>query len=333
MKRQLRSFIGTTLIGLMGVTGCAPTQPFFAHEDGDLSHYLNQVQEPDYPDVEAAGLEEAHMAESPKTISNPDFSDTWDLTLEEAISMALHNSKVIRSSGQITQFDIADGLLSRTAAATTVYDPAVTGTNVNNSFFSRSFSPDRNSGVAVLSHDLSPENVETANSVASVESELAEFDALFSARAEWRTGDRAQNSSPIFSQSKNGNFAFGLSKKTATGGAVMIGHGVTYTRSNAILRTLPSDHVAVASLEFRHPLMRGRGTQFNRIPIVLARINEDISTAEFQVAIRNLCLDVENAYWDLQCAYRGVETATTGRDASQRTWSRTYELYKGGGDT
>ena len=37
----------------------------------------------------------------------------------------------------------------------------------------------------------------------------------------------------------------------------------------------------------------------NRVPIVLARINQDISLAQFESSVRNLVLDIENTYWDL----------------------------------
>ena len=32
--------------------GCAPQQPFYCREDGDLSHYLGVATEIEYPDTE-----------------------------------------------------------------------------------------------------------------------------------------------------------------------------------------------------------------------------------------------------------------------------------------
>ena len=55
--------------------------------------------------------------------------------------------------------------------------------------------------------------------------------------------------------------------------------------------------------------MRGRGAQVNRVPVMLARINVDISLASFEASVRNLVLDIENTYWDLYLAYRFLETA------------------------
>ena len=77
-------------------------------------------------------------------------------------------------------------------------------------------------------------------------------------------------------------------------------------------------------------MLRNRGTLVNRIPIVLARINNDVTLADFESVIRNLILDVENAYWDLHTGYRALETAKAGRDSSQVTWKNTYEKWKEG---
>src|SRR5262245_10581934 len=129
MSRQLRTSVAVLLILLVAFTGCTPTQPFFAHEDGDLSQYLDRATEVRYPDVDAAVFEEADGADRPMSILAPDFDKFWDLKLEEVISLALQNSKVIRNLAAVTPFGVADGLVNRTLAATTIYDPALTETN------------------------------------------------------------------------------------------------------------------------------------------------------------------------------------------------------------
>ncbi len=65
--------------------------------------------------------------------------------------------------------------------------------------------------------------------------------------------------------------------------------------------------------------MRNRGTLVNRIPVVLASLNEDISIADFEVQVRNLVRDVEVAYWDLYVAYRNVSTSVIGRNSAIAT--------------
>ena len=46
-----------------------------------------------YPDVDSANLPDAQLAQAPKSLLNEDPSDFWDLSLEEAISIALNNSR------------------------------------------------------------------------------------------------------------------------------------------------------------------------------------------------------------------------------------------------
>ena len=68
----------------------------------------------------------------------------------------------------------------------------------------------------------------------------------------------------------------------------------------------------------------------NRAPLILARIRTDIALADFEAGVRNMLLDLENSYWDLQFAYRLLETAKIGRDSALGTWRQQYELTEGG---
>jgi outer membrane protein TolC len=70
----------------------------------------------------------------------------------------------------------------------------------------------------------------------------------------------------------------------------------------------------------RQPLLRGNGAEINRIPLLLARIRTDVSLAEFEANVRNQVLDVENAYWELYCAYQILETVKTARDSTLVAW-------------
>ena len=59
----------------------------------------------------------------------------------------------------------------------------------------------------------------------------------------------------------------------------------------------------------------------------------DQSLADFEAAVRNMLMDMENTYWDLQYAYRVLETAKIGRDSALVTWKNTYVLLQGGKGT
>lgn len=304
-------------------------QPFYFHNDGDLSHYLDHMQAIEYPDVEQAHLPEAVQTLPPLNVADPEFDRFWDLTLEEVISIALQNSKVIRSIGAVSQFGIADGLLGRTAAAPTVYDPAITETNT----LSGPRPVDRSTGSLFLTEPL------TQATQQGVEDALSEFDAQFFSSLNVNTTDRPRNVqagnpfNPLFFQQTNGNFLAAVSKKTATGALFSVRNRTTYTNNNipiGIGRALPSDWQTEFEVEAQLPLLRGAGAEVNRIPILLARMNSDISLAEFEAAVRNLLMDIENTYWDLYAAYRALETARIGRDSAQVVWRNTYAKLQAG---
>ncbi len=304
MNRPSHRLVALLLTTLVIATGCHPTQPFYLHEDGDLSHYLATATEMENPDIEQVSLDEVTQARPPLTLSDTQFDHFRDVTLEECVTIALQNSKVIRNLGSLTQFTIADGLVGRTAASTTVYDPAV-------------FESDPQFGI---------------------EAALSEFDAQFTTNVFWEATDRPQNSSfpGIFSNQFRrdyGQFDAGVAKRTASGTSFAVRNQTIYDANNNPSRELPSDWYTAFDIEATQPILRNAGTQVNRAPAVLARIRVDISLADFESAVRNLIQDLENSYWDLHFAYRFLETAKIGRDSALVTWRNQYELQEGGAGT
>jgi outer membrane protein TolC len=128
-------------------------------------------------------------------------------------------------------------------------------------------------------------------------------------------------------------------KKTASGSRFTFTNNTSYERWNGPFpagssvgpfRRVNSAWETEFEVRWDQPLLRGRGTMINRIPILLARINEDLSLADFESAVRDLVLDVEDTYWELHRAYRNLETAKIGRDSGQVTWKLAYEKWKEG---
>jgi outer membrane protein TolC len=129
-----------------------------------------------------------------------------------------------------------------------------------------------------------------------------------------------------------------LSKRMATGGIVSARSQSIYSSNNilapSIARAFPRDYSQVLEFQVQHPLLRGRGTSVNRIPVVLARINEDLSLVDFEERVRNLVRDVEFAYWDLYQSYWNVENARIARDSAAKAYHIAYEkLQKGAAGT
>ena len=91
--------------------------------------------------------------------------------------------------------------------------------------------------------------------------------------------------------------------------------------------------------EIRQPLLQGAGVEYNRIAgpdavpgvyngVLIARVNTEISAADFQLALRDFLSNVENAYWDLVYAYRDLEVRKSVRDRSLQTWQRLQGLQR-----
>ena len=173
-----------------------------------------------------------------------------------------------------------------------------------------------------------------------VEAALSEFDAQFTTNVFWESTDRPQNVRRAFNSIEPrllrrdlGQFEAELSKRTATGTTFAVRNETNYDANNNPSRMLYSDWTSIMSVQATQPLLRGNGAQVNRAPLILSRIRTDIAISEFEASVRNMLLDLENSYWDLQFAYRFLETAKIGRDSALGTWRQEYELTEGGEGT
>jgi len=307
--------------------GCAPRQPFYFFEDGDLSHYVGEIQKLEYPDGEQEPLAEAAGTVEPLTLANPNFDNIWELSLEEAIRTALENGKVLRNlGGRFGSFggprpqtgEPPVSLLTNPNATPSIYDPAIAETD-----------PFR-----------------------GVESALALFDAQLSSSLTWERQNRPQNvggiGTQIFQQQllgDTGNWTTGIQKKTATGATFGFSNSTLYDNNNSPIRQqgVPSTWTTNYDFTFNQPLLQGAGVTYNRIAgpdsfenlygrpvfrgVLLARVNADISLAEFEAGVRNLVSDTEQSYWELYFAFRNLEARKAGRDSALEAWRKVHALY------
>jgi outer membrane protein TolC len=306
-------------------SGCAPRQPFYFFEDGDLSHYVGSIQKLEYPDSDQPPLDEAAGAVEPLTLSNPSFDNIWELSLEEAIRTSLENGKVLRNlGGRFASFggprpqtgEPAVSLLTAPGQTPTIYDPAITETE-----------PFR-----------------------GVEAALALFDAQLTSSLTWERQNRPQNVNPtgalIFQQKllgDQGNWTSGIQKRSATGATWGFSNSTIYDNNNSPIREIPATWTTNYDFSFNQPLLQGAGVTYNRIAgpdpfdnilgrpifrgVLLARINADISLADFEAGVRNLISDTEQSYWELYFAYRNLEARKAGRDSSLEAWRKVHALY------
>ncbi len=315
---RLTSFAAATLLVL--AAGCAPTQPFYFFEKGDLSHYVGMATKLEAPDVKTCSLAEVEDAQAPLTLTNNRYEKVWDLPLEEAVHTALQNSKVMRTLGARfasqggTRPQVGDApsiILQTPQSVETVYDPSIIETNPNT----------------------------------GVEGALSPYDAILSSSFTWEHDNQPQNAllavgsvQPRISRQDIDTLQTSITKRAAPGTTLSISSEQIYTDSNSPLRESPHDNQNILDFTFQQRLLRGGGVLFNEIHgpldastpgigggfngVMIARINEDISLADFEASVRNLVDDVENAYWELYFAYRALAAAEVGRDSALQTWQK-----------
>ncbi len=329
-----------TLMALFSAIGCAPTKPMFLNDTGDLSYYIEQATKVDYPDVEYDSLDEVNQAYAPITVLDPDFSSYRDITLEDAVSFALSNTKVIRGYGtpSLQGVRIApgqDNLENGPAAAATTYNVAIRETEPG--FLG---TPGQISGPGSITTNTG------LDSNQGVEAALAAFDAQLTSSLNYTKSDEPRNSDPnrfnaqIFQQDQV-QWQTEVAKKSANGTQIFFRNINQYTANNNPLLTdvpipglqaLDSWYRASFEAEIRQPLLRGRGTFINRMPIVISRLGTDQEIANLDATLQNMVTNVEIRYWDLYCAYRNLDAAKTGRDAALTTWRIVKDQYDEGAE-
>jgi outer membrane protein TolC len=318
MSRDGRAFWAVLLSVLTPLAGCTPSRTFYFHEDGDLSYYKGMATAIEYPDVESATLDEVTHALPPATLRNIEDYQFWDLCLQDAVQTALHNSKVIRLlNGPTTDF-LLTGRAGQDSTGLTIYDPAIQQSN-----------PGQGGRIG-----------------GGVESALSAFDAQLAASLFWEHNEQPRNVrfNPAIQQifardflQETATFQAELAKQTASGARFAVSHQTIYDGNNNPTRDVISDYNTQFQVEARQPLLQGAGTLFNRIAgpglgpgnfsgVVIARINGDISLADFEAQVQNQVKQVEDTYWDLYAAYRVFDAARQGRDAVLQAWRRVKAL-------
>lgn len=305
-KRGTKSLKIKTLVGLLATlapaSGCALVDRYMSPgpRDTKSSHYDTVGMAIEYPEVQECATpvtNAAQAAQAPNTLQDPATMPTLDLSLPDAIAMAMRQSPVIRNLG--------GSVVSTPQAVSSIYDPSIASSGLQ-----------------------------------GTEAALSAFDTQYSQSLTFGNIDQPQNTiinpviqqfNPLNTVGNTAQFSGELSKQTAQGAQFALRHIVNYEHNNRPSRAFPSDFVGWIEAEWRQPLMRGAGTQYNRIAgpggligqyngVLIGRINEDVALADFENSIITLAADVEQAYWDLATAYRILEATTKGRESALRTF-------------
>ncbi len=320
-SRTFRSYLVITLCLSMVASGCkhgAKDTTYIG--EADLKFYRNQATQIEYPTVCQETAPQVQVTQPPRTLESRQQDEVWDLSLQDALQIALRNSEIIKSSAQFLSG--GSTLFTNSANIPSVLDPAIQETNIL--FGSR-----------------------------GVEAALADFDTTWTVNTFYGRNETYQNSllgAPpnLTLANQTGGFNTALTKQLAYGGSVSLSHEVDYLRTNASNVLFPSNYTTNAALSYRQQLLAGAGSDYVRTAgplgssiggaitgvsqgVTIARINQDLSLADFEANVRNLLRDVETNYWNLYLSYRTFDTAVRARNTSLQTWRIAKAKREGGG--
>jgi outer membrane protein TolC len=294
------------LVTTLALPGCALSdKPMsFGNAEGDLDYFRNVATEIEYPDEPAPLNQQSLENLSPDVIGESGAPEYWDLKLEEAIQLALKNSDVLR--------DLGGTLLRTPALVNSTQQPALSESDPR----------------------------------FGIEAALSEFDAQFATRLRTEKNDRAFNN-VFFGGGANivqqdlAILQTQISKRGVAGTQMVARHNTDYDSNNEPANLFVSSFNTNLEMEVRQPLLREAGVLYNRIQgpngvpgfangVLVARINTDISLADFEAGVRDFTSNVENAYWDLYLAYRELDAKVRARDSALESWRRVHALYEAG---
>ncbi len=284
--------------------------------DSELNYYKDVATKVDYTQVRGDEDNRAVNTEPPRRIRHPREDEIMDITLAEAIQRALSNSEIIRSRGQF--LSPSNPILTSPQQANSVFNPGIQST-----------------GITYGNRGL--------------EAALSDYDPNLTFNSTWGRNEQIQNNrftgnglppGATLSQETNQTTAQ-IQKQLAQGGLFSVSHNINYTLNNVpqFQRLFGSFYTGNVQAQFRQPLLAGYGVEYNRIAgplsnnptrvsgvnqgVVIARINNDISIADFESSVRNLLKDVEDLYWDLSLAYRAYDAEIVARNSNLEVWKKT----------
>ena len=197
----------------------------------------------------------------PRTVSNPQ-PDTapWQLSLDDALRIALENARVIR-------------VLAGTSAVSTgrtIYDTAITNTTIDQQ--QGRFDP-------VLSQGNTWNHTDTPFAVLSPLDPSRSF-LTGTQRFDYRND-------------------LGLSQTNLLGGQSALRWIANPTRFDASGLPLNPQAPHNVELSYAQPLLQGAGFRVNAAPIVIARLNTEQSFFQYKDTVQELVRGVTEGYWNL----------------------------------
>ncbi len=291
------------------LSGCSLTKEKTARDlqwaDGEkpTRYYKGHNTAIEYPAIDNETARAVQETIEPRNLQRTVEEEVREISLQEAIYISLSNNDVIESAalggaGAAT-------VLQNPDQVSTVYDSAIQETGI---LFGRR----------------------------GTQAALSDFDARLNSSMLWgRNSNISPYTAPLIGTQETGNFASSIDKTIATGGSLSLFNNWNYL-GDATASVDPSTYSGTVGARVRQPLLAGSGVEYTRIAgpvrpgfgaisgvsqgVVIARINQDITLAQFEQSVRNGMRNVEDTYWDLYFAYRSYDTAVTTHESAFQTW-------------
>ncbi|MCA9211542.1 MAG: TolC family protein [Planctomycetales bacterium] len=97
----------------------------------------------------------------------------------------------------------------------------------------------------------------------------------------------------------NANVTAGVRRKTTSGADLEIGQRLGHQNNNSIFFVPNDQATSRLTVSFTQPLLRGRGKVYNTSLTMLAQIDTDVASDEFERQLESHLLEVVRAYWAL----------------------------------
>ncbi len=303
----------SVLVGALAPTAGCRRSPYIDQEKAVTHDPMGAAEDEDKEVKKAQYLEKLPLplpkVAPPRTTSNPEAAEIWNLPLQEAIRIGLDNSEVVRvialgaqgipiGGFEPTPLNTGAGGALGTGTLQTVYDPSIQETQIAQA--------------------------------------LSAFDANLSTTLFWNKNVAPFNNAitagtfiqgakyPVVFDQETGNQASTLTKRGATGTTYSIAHNVVWQYSNSPTNVFPSAYTTNTQFSFTQPLLGSAptpnfnpnplpsGLEANRAPIVIARLNADVAVWRFKSEVQAHVRSVEQQYWALaqaQVQHWASETA------------------------
>lgn len=272
--------------------GCRTSSraPILANYQAPSLDELNlkySVQQPELTIIDVA---------APRTDRTEVPTATWDITLDEAIRLALSNAEVLRSLGAT--------VINNPQGVAGPFDPAIQASD-----------PLFGIQAALSQFDAQL----TSNLLYTKNDDVFNNPVLGGGAAEVRD-DVAKSS-------------WGLRKTNGFGTQFNVQNNVQHSNSTNPALLFPSSWTAAWEGTVRQPLMQGRGALFNQIAgptgqpgfrysngVALSKVNQEISIVQFERNVRNMVREITDSYWQLSLAYERLQATQRVRDLGLATW-------------